>query len=721
MSLLKEEKIKEFFKNPNDRFINREISWLKFNERVLEEALNSNVPLLERVKFLSISASNLDEFYMVRVAGVKAQLEHGVDKLTQDGLTPLEQLNRIYLYANELIKRQQNCWKLLCSELEKEKVSIVNVKDLTEEEYKYLEKQFIENIFPTLTPITIDPAHPFPVLANLGITIIGKIKNQSDNKISYIIIPLPQKLERFIRVESSSNKYKFILSEEVVISFSRYFFKNTELLAAGIVHVARDSELQVSEGAEDLLRAFEWAMEKRFRANVIKLEVSTGLTEDLIELVKDQLDVSKEDIIDAEEIVNLASIKELYDLPEPSLKFKPYKVRFPERIDDFNGDFFKAIDAKDLIIHHPYESFEVVISFLKQAAKDPDVIAIKQTLYRTSDDSEIVKALIEAAKAGKSVTAVVELKARFNEETNIKWAHDLEDVGAQVVYGLVGLKTHAKASLVIRRTTNGTKSYVHFGTGNYHPITAKSYADLSFFSSDPEICKDAGALFNYLTTQFAPTELTKLTLAPIHLRQTLLDLIQKEVEFARLGKPANIWIKVNALVDDEMIDALYYASQQGVNIELVVRGICSLKPGIKGFSENIKVKSIIGRFLEHTRIFVFGNGHKLPSKKAKVFISSADWMYRNLTKRVEVMVPIENPTVHEQVMNQIMVANLKDERQSWQLNSDGNYIRVNKNKDSICAHDFFIKNPSLSGRGSALLRDKKKFFNFDNIRKIFNF
>lgn len=691
---------KGFFERPQDRFINRELSWLEFNYRVLEEARNQIVPLLERVKFLSISASNLDEFFMVRVAGLKEQIRKGVTGESIDGHSPSEQLEKLLAKSHKLMEEQQECWLKLKEEMREEGIIIESKESLKENDIAWLRKYFISNIFPALSPIAIDPAHPFPFLPNLGLAVVMKLKGENSKKDLHSVVLLPGKIERFIRL--NGRKDKFIALEDVVELCRDLLFPGKDIHGFEVIHITRDSDLEIEDEAEDLVANFETAVKRRRRGSVIMLKVRETMPHDLKTFVMNGLGVKNEDIVKVKEIPGLDSIMELRECDRPKLKFKPFVGRFPERIHDFGGDCFAAIAAKDIVIHHPYETFDVVVNFLRQAASDPDVVAIKQTLYRTSSDSPIVKALVEAAEAGKSVTVVVELKARFDEESNIRWAKNLERAGAQVVFGFVDLKTHAKVSMVVRREGKKLKSYVHFGTGNYHAVTARAYADLSFFTCNETLCSDAAYLFNYLTGYSSTEGFSKISVSPISLRSKIMSLIEDEIEHAKAGRPAAIWAKMNALIDPKIIDALYRASQAGVSIDLVVRGICGLRPGIAGFSDNIRVKSMVGRYLEHARILCFGNGHKLPSASAKVFISSADWMPRNLNGRVEVLVPIENDTVHEQIIGQIMIANIKDEKQSWDLNSDGSYTRRPFEKKSFSAHEFFMTNPSLSGRGKSL-------------------
>ena len=684
----------------HSRYFNRELSWLQFNRRVLEEASNRSHPLLERLRFLSISGSNLDEFFMVRVAGLRGQQIRKIEELSVDGMTASEQLEAVTIEADALMADQQKLWQQLRKHLAKEGIAVIDPSEIGKKAEAAVEQHFREQILPVLTPQVLDPGHPFPFIPNLGLSVIFEMRRLHDKELVRQLIMIPSALPRFIRVPGS--RRRFVPIEELIKSYVGLLFPDHKLLAAGAFRILRDSDIEVEEEAEDLVRYFRSAIKRRRRGRVIRLKMQRGLPSRIQKLIRHALGGEESIVTETIGFLGIGDLAQLVEEDRKALKFKPYTPRFPERILEQDGDCFAAIRQKDIVVHHPYESFDVVLAFLQQAAADPDVLAIKQTLYRAGKQSAVIRALCDAAEAGKSVTAVVELKARFDEEQNLMWASQLENSGVQVIYGFVDMKTHAKISMVVRRENGGIKTYCHFGTGNYHPITARIYTDLSFFTADPRLGRDAGQIFNFVTGYVEPHNLEMLSMSPLGMREKIMELIDAEIAFTRNGQPASLWAKLNSLVDPQIIEKLYEASEAGVEIDLVVRGICCLRPGVKGMSSRIRVKSIVGRFLEHSRIWAFGNGQEMPNPCARVYISSADWMSRNFDRRVEYMLPIENPTVHDQILDQVMVANLIDNEQSWKLTPSGEYVRLKPEGRRFNLHQYFMTNPSLSGRGGAL-------------------
>ena len=689
-----------------NQLINRELSWLQFNDRVLEEARDRTNPLFERVKFLSIAGTNLDEFFMVRVAGLFNQIKDGYDELSADGLSSEQQLERVVLKTKDLLKKQNEAFSHLKKELSKEKIFLRKISDLDEKNINYLLEYFQETVYPIITPTAIDPSHPFPFIPNKGRAILMELKKRDKKRNLNIIIVVPRALPKFIMVPNTGKTEEFITIDDLISYFAKEIFPDHDVESSLQFRVIRDSDIEIDDEAEDLVRYFERAIKKRRRGNIVKLEILTNSDQKLVDFLSKQFEMKNDHIYEIEGLIGIQDIDEICKKKDPNLRFKKFNPREVERLIESKNKFFSSIKNKDFVVHHPFETFDVVIQFLEAAAKDPKVIAIKQTLYRTTPDSPIVNALRIAAENGKAVTAVIEIKARFDEEANIELSRKLEKAGVQIVYGFAKYKTHAKASLVLRKESGKTQTYVHLGTGNYHPINAKIYTDLSLFSSNKELAKDVEKFFNYVTGYAKPKKLNKIYLSPINSRKFFEDSIDQEIKNASQGKPAEIWAKMNSLVDPDIIKRFYTASNAGVKIKLSVRGVCCLRPGVKGLSENIVVKSLIGRFLEHSRIYCFANGHAMPSRENQVYISSADLMPRNLDRRIEIIIPIENKTVHEQILDQIMLANFKDVSESWYLDCFGNYHKQNNFDKGFSAHSYFMKNPSLSGRGKSILKEK---------------
>jgi polyphosphate kinase len=686
-------------------YFNRELSWLAFNERVLSEACNEQYPLLERLRFLSISGSNLDEFMMIRVAGLVGQAQRGIDKPSIDGRSPLQQLQAIRAKLEQLYDRQQDIWRALHSRLSEAGIHIADEQRISQAAYDWLEAFFLEEILPVITPQALDPAHPFPFIQNEGMGLLFTLTRDADKEQLIEMILIPSALPRFVRVPggvSEPGEAIYISIASLIQRYAKKLFPGFTIKGDGLFRVLRDSDIEIEEEAEDLVRTFRSAIQRRRRGQVIQLELEEDFDPEAEALLLEQLGINQAAVIKTDGVIGIDGLAEIVGEDRPDLKFDSYSPRYPERVREHDGDLFSAIREKDIVIHHPYESFEVVVDFIKQAAEDPDVVAIKQTLYRAGSQSAVISALIDAAERGKSVTAVVELKARFDEEQNLTWASKLERAGVQVIYGFTDWKTHAKCAMVVRREESGFRTYCHFGTGNYHPFTAKIYTDLSFFTANPKLGRDAAKMFNFVTGYVEPHDLELIAIAPLNLREEIYARIDNEIANAARGKPAAIWMKCNQITDQGVIDRLYAASNAGVSVELVVRGICSLRPGVPGLSENIRVKSIIGRFLEHSRIYAFANGHTMPSAHSAVFIASADLMGRNLDRRVEALIPILNRTVHDQLLQQVLLANMLDTEQSWWLHSDGTYARVETSGKPFNCHRYFMTNPSLSGRGGAL-------------------
>ena len=678
---------------PASRLIDRELSWLSFNERVLDLAADPSTPLLERVRFMAIFSSNLDEFYMVRVASVLSNLEDGSPMTASPDIEPSELMKEISRRTHELVARQSQIFKKeILPELKKNGIEIVDWQDLDSDERKHVSKIFTERIFPVLTPLAVDPSHPFPYISGLSLNLAVIVKNPNTGSVFFARVKVPPILNRFMPV-SSTKGFRFIPLESVIATHLQELFPGMIIEDHYTFRVTRNQDLELDEDeSENLLISLEQELQRRRFGPPVRLEIEEGIDTARLESLAEHLQINAENIISVPNPIDLTSLNKIADLDFPDLKFPPFRSRTSKSLKEVDTEdsdmFFSAIRQGEILLHHPYESFtSSVVSFLENAARDPHVLAIKQTLYRTSGDSPIIEALIEAAEAGKQVLAVIEIRARFDEQANVRWARKLESVGVHVVYGLMGLKTHAKLSLVVRDEPNGIRSYCHIGTGNYNPKTARMYEDLGILSSDQELTDDLSKLFNQLSG-FAPqSSYARLLVAPRTLRPGLIERIDREIVNAKDGMPAGVQFKLNSLLDEEFVEKLYEASQAGVHVDLLIRGICALRPGIPGLSENIKVRSILGRFLEHSRIFHFTN-----AGEDEYWIGSADLMGRNLNRRVESLVRIDKKS-HKEYLQEILDLGLSDDVSSWHL-TDEKWDRktiTNDGKSLKSAHALFAK------------------------------
>jgi polyphosphate kinase len=666
------------YRDPNN-FFNRDLSWVEFNKRVLEEALDPQLPLLDKIKFISIYSSNLDEFYMIRVSGLKEQVAANIIEPAIDGLTPMEQLQRIDKFLKPLNKVLYDLWTTeIIPELRKYDIFLCNYDELTAEEKTKLTEYFKKEIFPVLTPLAFDPGRPFPYISNLSLSIAVMVK-KPNGESHFARVKVPSILPRLVEIEkilvpqkpannNGEHKSRFVWLGDLIKANLDLLFPGMDIIEAHRFRITRDTDIEIQEDeADDLLRVIEENIRQRRFGSVVRLEVANLMPEFMLDTLMENLQIKREDVHVLGGPLGMSDVMALYKLPLHQLKEKPFYPVIPKVFEE-EEDIFSIIKQKDVLLHHPYDSFTPVIDFIKQATRDPEVLAIKQTLYRVGPDSPIVKALIEAAERGKQVAVLVELKARFDEENNIFWARALEKVGVHVVYGLVGLKTHAKMTLVVRKEFEGVKRYVHLSTGNYNATTAKLYTDLGFFTCNEDICSDVADVFNYLTGYSKQKEFKKLFVSPISMREKYLVLIAREIENAKAGKTGKIIWKLNSLVDPVIISALYEASNNGVEIKLIVRGICCLVPGVENLSENIEVRSIVGRFLEHTRIFYFFN-----DSNEEIYLSSADMMQRNLDRRVEVTFPIEDTSLKQELIKTVIKYSLRDNVKTRKLNPDGTY------------------------------------------------
>ncbi len=691
-------------KSKTELYLNRELSWLSFEDRIHEEVTRTTLPLLERLRFLSIASSNLDEFFMVRVAGIRNQVQQSVQKVSIDGQTPMQQLQKIRMKTAQLYEQQQQMWFDLQAALNSENIHIVKPCDLSDDEQQWVTDWFTNEVFASLTPLAIDSLRPFPNVVNDGLVVVCDLINTADHSQMMALVPIPLGLNRFVHIHRADGDY-FVAVEDIIVAHMDILFSGFTLNGHGIFHIVRDTGLEMKDEADDLVGGFTESLRQRAYGQVVRLFILEGMPPQVQKFITKKLKVQDIQVYTAKHLLDISDIGELTKIDRPDLVFAPANIRFPSLIREMENDYFAAIARSDFIVHHPYETFDVVVDFLAQAAADPQVVAIKQTLYRTSDDSPIVRALCEAAQQGKSVTAVIEIKARFNEEANLKLAKQLEQSGAQVIYGFVKTKIHAKLSMAIRQEKGGLKSYCHIGTGNYHPSNAKVYTDFSVFSCDPMVTRDVAKVFNFVTGYAMPKGLESLAVSPYGIQNMLLECIDGEIDNAKHGRPAHIWIKINNLVSPIIINKLYEASCAGVHIELLVRSICCLRPGVQGMSENITVRSVVGRFLEHSRMYCFGNGNSIPHKKNILYVSSADLMPRNLERRIEVAMPITAKSVRNQLLNQVIYAYKKDTEQSWFMQADGTYMRNLNAKNPFSAQYFFMTKESLSGTSG---KKKKK-------------
>ena len=693
-------------KNSPRRFFNRQLSRLCFQKRLLEEADNKAHPLLERLRFLSLSGADLEAFYLTRVAPLRRRVEAGFEKLGPDGLAPKEQLRKVRKLVVELNLEQARIWARLRVDLAGQNFHIIDERELGSQDHKWLKNHFIENIFAVLTPIAVDPAHSFPFIANRGMTLgLELAKSGAADHVIYALVPLPRQLTRFILLPEKDGfeDIRFIRLETVVTLFINDLFPSLDVQAHGVFRLLRDSKVKHAKRAENLEHSFEPVLQKRRHGEVILLEFEQSTARHLRRFIVDKLQVGENKVQVEEGMVGLLDFSQLIVKDRADLLFAAFTPRYPERLRAQGGDIFSTIGQKEFIVHHPYESLNVVLHFLRQAVNDPDIVSIKWMLDQTSDDPAIIKALKDAAQSGTSVTAIMTLRNGSDKEAKMACIHDLESVGVYVLHGSAAVKTDAKLAQIMRREHGTLKSYIHIGTGNDHPVADKIYTDLSYFTDDPVLGRDVSRIFNTITGGAPPAELEAMSISPDGIRDRMIDHIREEIYHAKEGRPAQIWLKMNALDDLQIIDALYEASYAGVGIDLVIKGICRLRPGLAGLSENIRVKSVMGRFLEHSRIYCFGAGHGLPSDKSVVYISSADMVDENMDRQIEVMVPISGRRVHQKIMEQIMQAYLADNQQSWHILSDGVSRRfdLQEGTKAFNAHKYFMNDPSLSGRGKS--------------------